>query len=281
MSYLKFNHVFAALMVLSVITGFILPQRRANQIHPEIQALFAPVASPVGGIARWLHHKFSPDVSPDKRPDEDIRRENLKLSIALSQMTSELQQYREMDLERSRMGSLKDRCTIFPVIGGDPGTRESLQIRGSSLEGLREGMFALYGDGGIAGIVQRAGLGGAQVQLITDTGFRVRESIVRLETRGNAVRIVAVSVPQALAIGIGRNRMVIENITYEQAQQIRVGDMVVADEPDWPSELKGRYLGHVTAVGKRPSAPQYAEIRIEPRETLLRLRDVLVITKER
>ena len=58
------------------------------------------------------------------------------------------------------------------MIGSDTGTRSSLAIQGSSLQGLRENMVALY-SGGIVGRVQRAGVGGTRVQLITDLNFRV------------------------------------------------------------------------------------------------------------
>ncbi len=281
MSYLKFNHVFLGLMGLSVLTGFILPARYANRTHPEIQALFAPVSAPVSSIGRWAHNRFAPDTSPDRRADNEIRSENDKLKFELAYISRQFHDLQEREQERSRIGSLKDLCTPFAVVGGDPGPRESLQIRASTLEGLRDKMFVLYGAGGIAGQIQRAGFGGAQVRLITDTGFRERAGFARVETDAKQSRIVPVVATQALVEGIGRNRMIIRNLTYEETSKIQVGDLVVLDEPDWPAYLKGRYLGHVTAKGKRADAPQFGEIRIEPRESLLRLQEVMVITKDR
>jgi cell shape-determining protein MreC len=279
MSYLKFNHVFLGLMALSVVTGFVLPQRQANRAHPEIQALFAPVSLPVGAVARWAHNRFAPDIDRDRRADSDIRRQNMELWSEVSRLSVQLRELQEREQERSRVGSIKELCTPFAVIGGDPGPRESLQIRASSLEGLRDGMYVLYGGGGIAGQIQRAGIGGAQVRLITDTGFRIRAKFVRFQNVKGSAQATPVNAPQALLVGIGRNRMVIRGLNREQAAPIAIGDAVVLDEPEWPSYLKGRYLGHVTSIGKRADAPQFAEIRVEPRESLLRLREVLVITK--
>jgi cell shape-determining protein MreC len=280
MAQIKFNHVFAGLMGLSVVTAFFLPQKQANRAHPEVQALFAPVAIPAGAAARWFHNRISPDISPDRRAAVDISRENIALWSENSRLTRQLQDLQEREQERSRLGSIKDLCTPFRVIGGDPGPRESLQILGSSLEGLRDKMYVLYGDGGIAGQIQRAGLAGAQVQLITDQGFRVRAKFIRFQVVDGQPRSVTVDAPQVVVVGSGKNRMVIRGPSRDQVTTVAVGDAVVLDESDWPSYLKGRYIGHVTAIGKRPDAPQFAEITVEPRETLLRLREVMVITKE-
>jgi len=290
MPHLRFQHVFAGLLLMSVVTAFVLPVKYSNRTHPEIQALFAPVSVPVRAIARRIHDAVAPDSSSDHRADDDIRRENQLLRSELSRVGEQLHTLEGQVAAKKELGTLGEYTTKFSVIGGDPGLRESLQIRGSSLEGLKEHMPVLYTDGsGIVGEVQRAGVAGAQIRLITDAGFGSRDAagytlragFKRYVTENGQVKAVTLKTPQVLVQGVGKNQMVIRLLPMDAvtAAGLRVGDVAVLDEANWPPILKGIYLGTITSIEKSKATPQFAEIFVEPQKALIRLREVLVMTK--
>src|SRR3954462_11382718 len=98
MSYLKFNHVFGALMLLSILSAFVLNPDITNPARAQVQNLFAPVASPMRGIAGWLHDKLLDrevlDVATGSakvvRSDQELRRENSNLRQMVSQLAAQL-----------------------------------------------------------------------------------------------------------------------------------------------------------------------------------------------
>lgn len=47
MPNIKFNHVFAALLGLSFLSAFVLPEKRGDAVRPHLQGLFTWVSSPV------------------------------------------------------------------------------------------------------------------------------------------------------------------------------------------------------------------------------------------
>jgi len=277
---LKFEHIFATLLALCVVTAFVLPSKYANRAHPQVAVLFAPVSMPAGAIARKAHDALSPDPTTDVRQDQDIRRENEMLRETLARMTEQLKDLQARNDERSKIGPLREFCTPFAVIGGDPGPRESLQLRASSLQGLSDGMAALY-TFGLVGRVQRAGIAGAQVQLITDSGFRVRVSAKRIQPANGEMAAVPRQRFLRIAEGIGHNRMIIPRVTMEEvaAAGLRPGDVLVLDDPDWPPILKGTQIGQIKSIEKSKTHPGFADIHAEPPQVLLRLREVLVLTK--
>jgi cell shape-determining protein MreC len=280
MTNLKFQHVFAGLLALCVLTAFVMPERYSEKTHPEIQALFAPVSYPVGAVAQRVRNSVSPDLSPDRRQDEDIRHENQHLRDEVSRLYEQMRDLQERDEERNKIGPLRQYCKPFAVIGGDPGLRESLLIRASTLEGIKEPMPVVY-PGGIAGQIQRAGIAGAQVQLISDTAFHIRGSFKRYINEAGQLKPIPISNVQVVANGNGNNQMLVRLLTMQQvaAAGIRAGDVLVVDEPEWPNILRGTYLGHIVSIEKSKTLPLFADIRIEPQQVLMRLREVLVVTK--
>ena len=280
MSRIKFEHIFAALLALCVVTAFVLPAKYANRAHPQIAVLFAPVSMPAAAIARRAHDSLSPDPIADNRPDQDIRRENEMLRETLARQTEQLRELQARNDERSKIGPLREFCTPFAVIGGDPGARESLEIRASSLQGLSDGMAALY-TYGLAGRVQRAGIAGVQVRLVTDTGFRVRVSAKHIQSANGEMAAVARQRFLRIAEGVGRNRMIIPRVTMDEvtAAGLKPGDVLVLDDPDWPPILKGTQVGQIKSIEKSKTHPGFADIHAEPPQVLLRLREVLVLTK--
>ena len=181
---------------------------------------------------------------------------------------------------RDRFATL---CTPVAVVGSDSGPRESLALRGSTLEGIVDGMHVLYA-GGVVGQVERAGVAGAQVRLLTDPGFRVRGSFGTFRRRAdNQIEFARLDAPTALVEGVGRDTMIVRGLSMDQSKSsgIALGNWVILAEPDWPENLQGQPLGRVVKIGRPPDAPLFAEITIEPQTNLSMLREVMVVTKER
>ncbi len=266
-------------MGLSVLTAFLLPDRLSHKAQPQLQALFAPIARPAGALGAWVQRHVAPDPIRDQRSSDEIRRENEELKISIATLSQENDYLRKLNGERQKLGPLRELCTPVAVVGSDSGARESLALAGSTLEGVREGMPVLY-PGGVVGRIERAGLGGAQVLLITDPGFRIRARFGQFRRKpDNQIEFAELDTPPVLVEGMGRGAMVVRSLTVEQSKKLVEGVWVVLDERDWPARLKSQPLGRVTHIGRRRDAPLYAEIRVEPDTNLTRLREVMVMTQ--
>jgi hypothetical protein len=284
MSTIKFHHVFAALLVLSFLSAFVIPARYTTRIHPQVQSLFYPVARPVRGVAGWIDGKLAKPDTADARDARTLAEENDQLrqdKAVLVTLIDELQ--RRID-ERAKFGPIADDCTQFQVFANDAAGREGLLLRGSTFEGLRQGQYVLFA-GGVAGILERPpGVAGAQVRLITDRGVRVGACFKRWETdpKTNAIEPRRLDTPPALVEGLGQNAMhCATSLTMQEVEKagLKPGDWVVVEDNDWDPRLQGRRLGKVARVAPQATQPLYADIRIEPTTNLMNLRDVMVLTK--
>jgi len=56
MSWVRFNHVFAALLILSALSAFVIPERYTTKAQPQLQGLFYPVAKPARAIGEASEH---------------------------------------------------------------------------------------------------------------------------------------------------------------------------------------------------------------------------------
>ena len=279
MSYLKFNHVFALLMLISALAAFAIPEKYAVKPLPGLQALFAPVSIPARHIAAWTHDRLFPKDLAGKRTMEAIVAENERLTNVTDYLQKQLEAERRRNAEWAPMGELRERCIPLAVSGTDAGTRESLALPASTLERVADGAFALY-PGGIAGRVQgRVGFGGAQLRLITDPGFKVRCHVSHRGEDGKVEQMTKV-VPLE---GIGNGAMLIRGaVTWDEVEKnhkIQVGDAVLLDDRDWPADLHGQRLGVVTKVEPMREQRKFADIRVEPTSNLLLLNEVMVFTK--
>jgi rod shape-determining protein MreC len=276
MSYLKYKHVFTVLMVLAGTSAFVAPPELLQARVPEVGVLFAPVSWPTGVIGRWAHDKISPELSADQRSSEVVKRENEILKNEVSGLTERLLAFQKLEEYRKLIGDIRPFCTPYRVIGSDSGARASLMIRGSSIQGLRDGMFVLYPDG-IVGLVRRAGVAGVRVQLVTDPGFLVRVGFARFQNG----KFILLNAPQAVVQGTGKGTMRILGRTLEEvkAAGLKPGDYVILTEPDWPPYLQGWHLGKITAVGVRSDHPLFAQITVEPSQNLTLLNEVMIVTK--
>ena len=57
--------------------------------------------------------------------------------------------------------------------------------------------------------------------------------------------------------------------------------MLIVNDTECPLALKGRPIGRITSIGHRRENQLFADIRIEPITSLTRLREVMVMTKEK
>ncbi len=285
MSAIKFQHVFVALLVLSFSSAFFIPAKYTTRVQPQVQSLFLPVARPVRLVAGWVSGRIVRPETLDTRDAGVLAEENDALRLELVAMMQTIAELQKRDAERGLVGRIREFCTPVGVVGADPGAgREALLLNGSSLQGLKENQVALYG-GSIAGIIETPpGLAGAQLRLITDNGFRVGAFFGRTGTNadGKVTFQRLESMPPALIEGVGGGAMrCATDVTMDDvhASGLQAGDWVVVEEADWDSRLQGRRLGKVVRVAPRTTAPLYADIRIEPTTNLLRLREVMVLTK--
>lgn len=282
MSHLRFQHLFLGLMALGALGALALPEQLSTRGVPQLSMLFAPVARPAGALAGWMFRRFGGDRPTDDRDAQTIRGENAALHAELASLTVQLEELARRDAERQKLGAVRTLCTPVQVVGADAGARESLSLRCSTLEGVEAGMCVLYA-GGVVGQVERAGIAGAQVRLITDKNFRLRGSFGLFRRRGNQIEFARLEAPTALLEGAGDDAMLIRGLPLDTARSahLAVGDWVILSEPDWPDVLQGQPLGKVTKISPRPDAPLFAQIRVEPQSNLSRLREVMVMTKER
>jgi cell shape-determining protein MreC len=280
MSYLRFHHVFAFLMVLSVLCTFIAPKINSRP-QANVQAIFAPVSAPTRRIAAWAHDRWSAsDVKDDASPGNprslaDVQKENLELRVALANVTAQLQALKELNNDRSQLGSARNLCTPVAVIGSDTGNRESITLQGG--QNIRNGMEVLT-TAGLVGRVDGGGYLGARVRLVTDPGFAMTCSFDRY---GNGT-YEHIQLPAATVSGAGNGMMTAKMMRLKDVTdaKLRENDWVVLDDREWPEVLQGWRVGRITSIVPRRDAPGFAEIRIEPATNLMQLREVMVMNKK-
>jgi rod shape-determining protein MreC len=276
-------------MGLAALVAFVLPQRYADRYQPQIAVLFWPVSRPVASVAQAVTRRVSPPVTDDHRPDMDIRAENERLRTDNAWLHAQLAELSRKDQELGKLGSLKERCVLTKVIGADAGTRESIQISGSSLDGLRQDMYVLTSEG-LVGQIARIWIGGAQVRLVSDPGFRIRCRFWRFE----AGEMRPLAIPPVLVQGRGAGELRVlsqlplsaigmdanmQAIKASDSPVLVENDYLIVDDGDCPP-LKGVKIGRVKQIDRSGSARLFAEVQVRPIANLKRLSEVMVMTKE-
>jgi cell shape-determining protein MreC len=271
-------------MLLACASAFVIPQQYTDKAQPQIQVLFAPVSLPARWVGGALERRLAgPEQPTDPRPVAAIRELNDHLMQQNAWLTQELDDLRKVNNERKLVGDIRKFCTPVPVIGSDSSNRESLAVGASSLEGLKDGMYVVY-SGGIVGKLQRSGLGGGQVQLVTNKGFTLTAYFGSFRKGPDGEKhFVRLNKGAFLVLGYGNGIMVCQMISVADVKNygIRVGDWVMLDDPDWPHDLQNRRIGKVVSIDKRPGSPLYAEIRIRPESDLKKLKEVMVLTSDK
>jgi cell shape-determining protein MreC len=278
MSAIKFKHVFAALLVLSALSAFVIPQRYTARAQPQVQSLFQPVAKPVRSIAGWVNERLIKPPAKEARDVATLAAENEELKLETARLTHLLGELVWREAQWKPLGPIRESCTPLKVVGPDTGGRESLLLPGSTFEGLSQGQFVLF-SGGVAGLLDKPpGALGSQVRLITDPGMRVEGYFAGFRNNRLASRQTAA----VLFVGIGDGAMRCEKqLTMEEIRRegVELGDGVFLRDKEWDERLHGLRLGKVVRIEPHVDAPLYADIRVEPTSKLLRLRDVMVLTK--
>lgn len=285
MSYLKFNHVFFGLLVLSFCSAMLLPSSISRLAQANVQVLFAPVASPVRSISAWAHNKLTPktvhdDGSPKQpRVESVVYAENAMLRQQIALLSSELGRLQATEKERDRLTWLRGYCTPYSVFGGDAGMGSSLHITASSFEGLKQGMPAIVADG-VVGKIERAGIAGATVQLITARSSRTGVHIVRIDTSTGKAQFQKLT-SMSIAEGLGNGKLQIPLVKSEELSHVQVGDMVVLDDADWPSILQSFRIGRVTEMSARKDSPAFGQVTVESSIDLAQLREVMIVSDKK
>jgi cell shape-determining protein MreC len=221
----------------------------------------------------------------DDRAVADVKEENVQLRQLVSGFKAQLDELQRINADRNAVGDIRRLCTPVPVVGNDAGTRDSLLIRSGTMETVRSGMPVLYARG-VVGRVERSGIAGAQVQLITDKDFRAAAQIRRyVKTPDGKISYIQVGQTPPLLQGIGKGKMAIRNMQIKETTQeienpIQVGDVVVLDDVDVDWDLaRGQHLGTIEKIQLISNAPLMADITVRPVLNLEALREVMVLNR--
>jgi len=281
---LRFNQVFVGLLVLAILSAFVLPADITNRLR-GFQAIFAPVSRPTRAVASSVHDRIAPRLHHDTRNADDVKDENEQLRVLVMSLSGQLDELRRVTNDLDQLGDVKQHCTRFKVIGGDPSGRGSLLLAASTRDGVREAQPVLSGQG-LVGVIDHVGLAGAQVRLITDRDFKVSGRFLRFDTKSkNGEQTLATKIP--LVRGAGNGLLEVQNIEMKETalsddplkEKVAVGDYVKLEDPLWPPNLSGKLLGQVETITQQSGAPQHALIRIRPLIDLLQLHEVMVMNK--
>ncbi|HEY7087330.1 MAG TPA: rod shape-determining protein MreC [Tepidisphaeraceae bacterium] len=286
MSYLRFNHVFFALMATALVSAFVFSTRATDRVKSQVANLFAPVAWPVNRVAGWARERMSHETPRDdgaphgSRSNAEVVRENTELRIAYMNIKGQLQKMLEREAEKQLLGEISELCTRFTVTGADSAGRDSLLLSGSSVDGLREGMPVLYSRG-IVGRIIRTGLGEARVLLITDPQSRMVVNFARFNRKPDgSIDSQILSAEGPLLEGAGNGELIIRNVSYKTVDEIKLrpDDWVVLNDRDWPPGLNYYRVGTVYSI-ENSKNPGFVIIRARPDSKLIELREVMVMNK--
>ena len=290
MSNLRFNHFFAVLMVVAAFSAFVIPPRYTNPARVEFQGLFSPISRPArslsGFIYRRFHHQTPVDLGlpTGVRPDESLLAENHQLRLALTSITQRFETLSEINADRGMVGNLRSLCNPATVSGADvSGLHESLILSGAFTAGFKADQPVIY-PGGLVGKITLAGLGSAHVRLITDKGYSVSGRIGQLKPDADGqLHMEFVKTVHPVLQGRGNSELGIQNtIIMQQVKElgIAINDVISVDDgDDWPN-VKGQWIGRISAINAQQNAPLFADIRVAPMNNLLQLREVMVMVKK-
>ncbi len=284
----QFNHVFAGLMGIALLSAFVAPKPLSDRARAQVQVLFGVVASPIRSAADSVAMRFRPAERVDlasppgtSRTYREIADENRQLRTALSAIVTQFQQLKNVDEERASLGTLRQSCRAMKVVASDSGLRRSLSVQGN-LADIRPGMAAIYA-GALVGRLDRvAWAGGAQVQLVTDRAFRASVHFGRQQRGSSGQReFVPVGKLSGLIEGNGQDGMAVRNIAMKDVAEsgLAVGDWAVLYDTDYSLLLQGYQVGEVTQISPSRTILLFAEIQIRPVRDLRTLREVMILVK--
>jgi cell shape-determining protein MreC len=286
MSHIRFNHIFLSLMFLAALAVFVLPTWVSRPAQAHLQFLFTPIAKPTRALAGFVYAKVSPprahdDGSPNQpRSPQELLQENLDLRMQLATITAQLDQLKELNADRQRLGPLRERCTPVSVSSYDAGPRESLSLSAGSQSGLRQDQAVLAFEG-VVGRLTDVSLTASRVQLITDKGVRVKVSFERFEKDSEGhTKFSIITYPTSVAVAQGSRKMIVTNQPWKELKDaLRPNDWAVLDDTDWPKAIMNYRVAKVTEVVPQSGTPGFGEIHLETTIDLPLLPEVMVLTK--
>jgi cell shape-determining protein MreC len=284
MRSVQFTFVFWGLMGLAIISAFILPTS-ATGGKAQLAPLFAPISRPVNQIAAWMVGRRSSNVDPDAggkaRTTDELRRENDQLRVAVSNLSAQLDRFRQRDAQLSKLGSLREMCLFSTVTGGDSGSGESLTISANTRDGVRAEMAVIESEANLVGQVVQTGVGGSTVRLLSDRGSRVLGGFARyVRNNDGKMDFVRMASDQLRVEGSGNGKMIIRALPQRLIKdaEIKIGDWVVLDDANWPPALQGYRIGLVEKV-QASKSPGFDEVIVQPERNLRALTEVMVLVK--
>jgi cell shape-determining protein MreC len=285
---MRFNQVFAALMLVSLLSAALLPSRLPDRFRATFQGLFTPLARPVSMLAAVVSSRVSTpppvDAASPERPRlaEDVYHENEQLRLLVASLEGQLQALRELNAERERVGSVRRLCIPVKVVGGETSGRGGLLLASGSLAGIAAGQPVLF-PGGIAGTISRAGASGSSVRLLTDADARVAGAFARFTVDNDGQsRFQRLPIEPAVAVGSGKGDLVIATMRLKDIEDAKLkpdSDWFILEDRAWPIALQGYRVGVVRSISPKRDAPLFAEVRIAPDRDLRKLDEVQVMTR--
>lgn len=286
MSHIRFNHVFALLMLACGAAAFLVPSRYAGRVRGRVDAVLAPVALPVRHLAHAISARLAaaPPGLSDTGADASVaaRAEVENLRAAVASLTVQLAEMRRLAGARELAGDAHRYSVPLRVIGAEDGPRHVLLLRAGAEDGIAPGMPAVWRDS-LVGRITSAGGGSARLRLVTDRGFRASAAFgtFRAGADGTSVEFVAAATPPPLVEGRGDGLLAAANLTCRQLEEAGVKPghwAVLRDADDWPLLVNGYVLGQVEHIAPQSSAKLFAEVLIRPKVNARQLREVMVVT---
>jgi cell shape-determining protein MreC len=274
---MKFGHVFSFLIALAIVSAFVIDPKYTNRVR-SVQSIFTPVAAPTRRVAAAMHAKLGANETRDHRALADVRTENEQLRTELANLHGLLAEMKRINADRSQVGNLRDRCTPVAVDGSDTGTSESLILRSSPGDGVAADMPVIYASGLVGRVVRSAY--GTQVRLVTDRSFKATARFGRYEKgEDGLLHLKLLGKEKAVVQGDGKGGLVVGGHPASDADQVKPGDELVLDDPDWPEGMKQIRLGQVASKSEQRGAQLFVVIQVRPNQNLKQLREVMVVTK--
>jgi hypothetical protein len=279
MSHERFNHLFLGLMGGGLLCAFVIPPSITMRAQGKVDGLLWPVVKPVRAIAEGFHSKFGRNGLPPGetrvRGDSELAIENGKLRQHVAYLNQQLEELRNVEAERRRMGDLLEYCTPVSVMGGDSSsTRESISLAPLSGVSLQADLPVLSPEGLVGKIAE-----GGRVRLITDRNYTIIAQFGRFIDGTWTI----IPTPRASVVGMGAGQMQVTNLTVVESKELRPGDWVVIHDADafgrpFSSILQGRKIGQIDSIRPLPSKPLFAEVIVRRKENLRTRKEVMVMT---
>jgi cell shape-determining protein MreC len=284
---MRFNHMFIFIMAVSALSALVLPRGMADGLRSTMDNVLMPVAYPVGSLAGAIDSHFEAPRPPIRgadgkiASDAELRDEVERDRVIIGNLSERIDGLRRQLNENKSLGSIAQYCRRFTVWGAQPGPRNILNITGSSGDGLRDGM-AVINSYGMVGRIASAGVGGARVQLITDSRFVAAGAIKRYRPDSRQGYLTLQTPPFTVA-GDGAGGLVITNLkrTDVKAAGIREHDWVTLYDHDYPDIVQGLKLGEIVSITEQRRNPLFVEIAVHPFSDLMHLKDVMVVIRTR